>query len=336
MYPSKARWAYGSFVKDQADAFRFLGHEVDVAGPGEAKGPVRIQIMICWRLLKFLLSKKQYGAIVCHFPARTLHWAFLALLLRRKPLKVFAHGSDLRLYPGDAWLSKWIKRVCVAILSWLHERDGIEVYVPSKSYAAYLRSVGIRSKVITPSYMPQLNDERRNKKVEEIRCRASRKVVLYSGRESWIKGFDLIHRMLANLDGADAHFLLVGDFPSLRQTTNLTIMAPLKRREFLSLLQRVDIVLIPSRYESFSLIAAEAVALKVPLVCSNIDAIVEHVGDGYPLMFESGDIFAFVNRLKYGLNNTIEENREFMAATPSPQLRDFSVWAECLNHRLGI
>lgn len=58
----------------------------------------------------------------------------------------------------------------------------------------------------------------------------------------------------------------------------------------LDAMQNVDIVFLPSLFESFGYVAVEAMCLKKPLVCSDAGALSEVVGSSYPFLFKSGSI----------------------------------------------
>lgn len=68
--------------------------------------------------------------------------------------------------------------------------------------------------------------------------------------------------------------------------------------DVLSEMQNVDIVFLPSLFESFGYVAVEAMYLKKPLACSDAGALPEVVGSSYPYLFTSGSISDAVNKLK--------------------------------------
>ena len=114
-------------------------------------------------------------------------------------------------------------------------------------------------------------------------------VYLAAGRfDDYIKGADLIYRAFTYLHQrhSDVFLLVISNsrrFASLlRELPEDTheIIGWLPRKEFLATLALADVVVLPSRYESFGLIAVEAMMLEKPVIANNVGGLQEIVHHG--------------------------------------------------------
>ena len=114
-------------------------------------------------------------------------------------------------------------------------------------------------------------------------------VYLAAGRfDDYIKGGDLIYRAFTYLyERTPNVFLLV--ISNSRRFSNVLRDLPenayrivdwMPRPEFLAAMAAVDVVALPSRYESFGLIAVEAMMLEKPVVANNVGGLQEIVHHG--------------------------------------------------------
>lgn len=140
------------------------------------------------------------------------------------------------------------------------------------------------------------------------RKRSNKKLrVLFAGRFEPRKGYDLALRMAAAVAGKQAiHFDFAGcdltestvqrakaqsgiDPRSLR---NATFHGDVDRAQLDELFMQSDIVIMPSRFESFGLVAIEAMAAGSPVLAMSIGGLAEVVEDGVSgYLFQSEDEF---------------------------------------------
>jgi glycosyltransferase involved in cell wall biosynthesis len=118
-------------------------------------------------------------------------------------------------------------------------------------------------------------------------------LLLILSRLHWKKGIDTAIRALRDLP--HAHLCIAGEGPAARQYARLAERLGLAARvHFLgwrsdrkALLEASDICLLPSRYEPFGTVIAEAWAARRPLVAALADGARQYVRDG-----ENGAVFA--------------------------------------------
>jgi D-inositol-3-phosphate glycosyltransferase len=127
-----------------------------------------------------------------------------------------------------------------------------------------------------------------------------RKVVLFAGRIQPLKGADLAIRTIAALRDPAALLLLVGGpsgadgeaemsslvrlVDSLGVRHQVRFVDPVPHRELAAYYRAADVCLVPSRTESFGLVALEAAACGTPVVASAVGglrSLVDHATTGF-------------------------------------------------------
>ena len=175
------------------------------------------------------------------YPAGFVGW--VTARLRRVPLVVYAHGTDVRDAPTRGplyrFLARWVVRHADAIVT------------NSSDTAAHVRRLG-RQPIIAPPGVP-LDDFPPSPRPAERR-------VLYLGGRNPRKGYDVASRLADTLVG-----------PGLRE-----VDAP----EVASLLAAHDILLVPSVAEPFGLVAVEAISSGRWVVASDVGGLRDIVIDG--------------------------------------------------------
>jgi len=121
------------------------------------------------------------------------------------------------------------------------------------------------------------------------------RIILFVGRIEPLKGIDILINAVAQLEeGADFHVLIVGgDKRSQRQVSHLQELASGlgigERVCFLGAVDHeklplyynaADVCVVPSYYESFGLVALEAMACGTPVVASRVGGLTGTVKDG--------------------------------------------------------
>jgi glycosyltransferase involved in cell wall biosynthesis len=160
---------------------------------------------------------------------------------------------------------------------------------------------------------------------EKFNIPEDRKIILYMGRIHKIKGVDFLVRAYAYLKnemkykdavlvivGSDDGFL--GEVKSLVQSLGISrsviFTGPLYGKIKLGAYVDSDIVVLPSRYETFPNVVLEAYACSKPVVASNVEAIPDIVLHGKTgLLFQAGDVKGLTNAIAYMLTHSEEAVR---------------------------
>ena len=216
-------------------------HRVTVVAPSSYRG------WLGWRYvrltLRALLARGPFVGVEAHplFPTGLI--GLVVARLRRIPLIVVAHGSDVRSTAGRTRLHRAAARRVA--------RGAAAVVANSSETASLVAALGARAVVIPPGVDPG---------VFQPTPRPAERRVLYLGGADRAKGADI---------AADLADTLAG--PGL---------ATLTPREVAAAMASHDVVLVPSRAEAYGLVAAEALASGRWVVARRVGGLADLVEDG--------------------------------------------------------
>ena len=117
------------------------------------------------------------------------------------------------------------------------------------------------------------------------------------------KAFDLLVRALGALKGRDWRLVIVGPTDRSAQalaavraaigetglTDRVTLTGPLRQQRLADYYASTDVFLMPSLYEGYGMVLAEAMARGLPIVCTTGGAAAETVPDGAAIKVPPGD-----------------------------------------------
>jgi glycosyltransferase involved in cell wall biosynthesis len=192
---------------------------------------------------KALTVRGPFDGVEGHFLLPAGPIAVVAARIRRLPLVVYAHGTDVR---DQAWrtpVHRWLARQVA--------RSAAVVVASSSDTATWVRRLG-RDPVVVP---PGIDVGRFSPTP-----RPPRRRVLYLGGDVAGKGVETARRLADTLVG-----------PGIRE------IAP---SEVPALMASHDVILVPSLQESFGLVAAEAIASGRWVVAAATGGLVDVVTDG--------------------------------------------------------
>jgi glycosyltransferase involved in cell wall biosynthesis len=154
-----------------------------------------------------------------------------------------------------------------------------------------------------------------------------KKIVLFVGRLSWIKGPDTAIKVFSKLlERCDCHMIMVGpDEGMLNFCTNIinrlnlskhiTIISKLDHDSIYSLCGAADVMLVTSRSESASMSIAEAQSCGLPIVARNVGGIRYMFRNGISgYLVESDHVNEYVNLL-LGLLTSNSLRKQFALAS---------------------
>ena len=237
LWPTADLPSAGAFVRDRVkglDGFTVIG-------------PDRYDVPMPWRYLKLawraLTARGKFDGVEAHVLFPTGLIGLLAARLRRIPLVVYVHGSEVTTTAHENALYHWLARLVATRAD--------EVVANSEDTARLTEKLGRKPLVIPPGI-----------DLERFRPtpRPTERRVLYLGGKRPEKGYDVA------LELADT---LVGHFLDERTP-----------EEIPALIAAHDIVLMPSREEGFGLAAAEAIASGRWVVAAAVGGLPEVVTDG--------------------------------------------------------
>ena len=144
----------------------------------------------------------------------------------------------------------------------------------------------------------------------ELGLDADARILLAAGRIERPKGLDVLIEALGEMTAVDrVQLLIIGgderaaaELARLRRVAEAAGVSDLVRfvgsvthEQIGTYYNAADVVVMPSRYESFGLVAAEAMASGVPVVASRVGGLASTVADGrtgYLIPWQSPDLFA--------------------------------------------
>ena len=173
-------------------------------------------------------------------------------------------------------------------------------------------------------------------------------ILLFVGRIQPLKGADLAVLTLSELSHEAAHLVLVGgssgpegprEEKRIRQmvdelglTQRVTFIEPQKHEKLVNWYQAADVVIMPSKSESFGLVALEASATGVPVVASSVgglQTIIEHDLSGY--LIDDRDPFSYASYVSKNIDDSnkaesmsveaIKKSRSFTWSVTAARLR---------------
>ena len=167
------------------------------------------------------------------------------------------------------------------------------------------------------------------------------RMVLAIGRIEPLKGFDILIRSMAQLsDRSNVVLSIIGgddrasrELAALRAvaeevgvTDSVRLLGPRPHEDLPAYYNAADVVAVPSFYESFGLVAVEAMASGVPVVASRVGGLASTVADGrtgYLIPWRCPEPFA--EKIELLLRN--EELRRALGRAAAERMRSYS-WTE--------
>jgi len=230
--------------------------------------------------------------------------AWLAARLAGKKCLITVHeviGSDWKDMQGMNWLTAWLHR----FLEWLIVALPFDRYVTVSQYTAKrVEKYGIRPQRISVAYNGINYDQFDMSKADRPAIRemlnlSDKFVYMYFGRPGISKGVEyliaeapLICREIPN----SRLLLLLGKEPAEGYKKMLSLIKemqieelvilhdPVPRIELPGYIAAADCVVVPSLSEGFGFTAAEACAMEVPVVASDVGSLPEIVSGRYMLI----------------------------------------------------
>lgn len=273
------------------------------------------QIPVAMRAIYKAIKVLKPDVIYCHSTWAGL-FARLPMLLTKKPCRVIynAHGwSFLR----DT--TEWKRRIYALIESILQKCTDVIVNVSRYEYESALQ-YGLKSDnqiVIYSGISSQKGQIDSNVKLPETKIN-----LLFVGRFDPQKGLDILLKAFRDCNRNDLHLTIIGDNVigggqtiQKKNTDYITFLGWVPHSKLASYYNACDLVVMPSRWEAFGLVAVEAMKYGKPVIASDRGALPELIHDGCNgKIFEMENPNSLCNVLK---NITKKDAREMGKAAKS-------------------
>lgn len=198
-----------------------------------------------------------------------------------KPYVMMPHGF---LEPERLKISPWKKRIvgCLVekpllrnanaiVATSLSEEDGIRAY--GLSNPVYIMPIGLDTKVIDKGV-------RNEKLLRRLGCDLSKRHLLFFSRITPIKGLDILAQAWEKIDHDGWQLLIVGPddrgyatevrrlYDAQITLGSVVLHGPVYGQDKYDLLKSVEAFVLPTRSENWSIAVAEALAARLPVVCT--------------------------------------------------------------------
>ncbi len=288
-YPPRPWSGIGVAVAAQARALAAAGVEVTVlvAGGGEAAGGAgesrpNLRVLPLGRC-SFPLDPRRFDAVHVH----SLRLGELAVELARRyalPLAATAHGLVHRELGATATGHPW--SMAQRRLLGAADRAVLVSAAERAAAVAWLPEIAARSRVVPNAVEPAVFPAGAPRRPPDAAA-----PVVFAGRFAASKGMDLLAGLVPRLLAAGRRVVLAGghgDAAGEALARRLAAAFPgrcrlagwLGRGELSSLLGGAALAVVPSRYEPFGLVAAEALAAGAPVLAADVGGLREVVGEG--------------------------------------------------------
>lgn len=244
------------------------------------------------------------------------------------PLVATIHATEAGRHSG--WLSQSLNQQIHSVEWWLANRADalITCSTAMRAEVSHLFEVTdmtvIHNGIYPRGWRPSAASVRA---ARERYSPAGAPVVVYFGRLEWEKG---VHDLLAALPRVRRAFpgtrlvvagqgrqasALVEQARKLRVRRSVDFVGHLPDRALTALLATADVVVLPSRYEPFGIVALEAAAAGAPLVASTAGGLAELVVDGETgLSVTPGDVDGIATAVRAVLTDPAAAARRARAA----------------------
>lgn len=250
-----------------------------------------------------VLRRLNADLVHSHFPMDVALQANGAITLAKLPYVYTAHGL-VRSTPAStlftlATLINSARAALVAIshavlASWTQQAQ----FDPTRQYVIHN---GIRLEDFDPD-LPRLANWRAQYGIQE-------NVLLFgaAGRLTWEKGYEYLIRAAASLvRSCPVHFIVAGEGGLRGNLEGMIAEHHLKGRFHLigyeddmqRFLREIDVLIVPSISEGFSLTLLEACAMRLPCIATRVGGIPEVAPNGVALLISPGDVEGLIEAMQ--------------------------------------
>ncbi|QHS23514.1 glycosyltransferase family 4 protein [Virgibacillus sp. MSP4-1] len=286
MYPSQVHPSFGIFIKNQVDALRLRGFDIDVIAVQDPRmGKFRVIRKYFFWALKVaasLLNGKRYDLVHAHYIVPSGLLGLLVKKIQGSRLIITSHGGDLdkmaKIHPLMERLTGRILHQSDYIIAVGEElkQKLVEHYRISTNKLEII-NMGVNRKIFRPI------DDKKAKDTLQLNYHYTH--LLFVGNLIKAKGIlELVeafkqlkkkHNMLQlHLIGAAKEPDFMHHIEALIQNEeDIFIYQPLKQKDIAIWMSAADLFILPSHMEGFGLVALEAMSCHTPVIGSDVGGL---------------------------------------------------------------
>jgi len=304
-YPNRYKCYAGMHVKRQVLLHRESGLNVIVLAPHSSQ---RNLVHSTWKYVVLSLQVL-HAMLLGRFDLVHAHWVMPAGLLgsllsrsRHKPFVITSHGAFVDDFESQPWLIRCLVR---AIL-----RSADVVIAVGQQHKSKVKAVARlpseRVPVISMGVVPCAASISRPEARRALGFPEEEKIVIFVGNLERVKGPDVLVMAASALLERGCQFRLVigGQGPEKQRVLSMvdsrglgdttSVIGVIPPEDVFTWLSAADVCVVPSRAETFGLVAMEAMACGTAVVASDVGGLSENITDGETgFLFPPGDYICF-------------------------------------------
>jgi glycosyltransferase involved in cell wall biosynthesis len=319
MYPSERSLTFGIFVKNQVEALKERGIDVDVIAVTNPKMGKKnaLKKYSLWALQiawNFLTRGRHYDVVHAHYVFPTGLFALLYKKCFGTRMIVTAHGGDIdKMAKKHERIRRWTMNI-------LQEADHV-IAVGHQLYDEIGRDFGVneakRSLINMGVNRSVFHSMDRQQAKERCGIKKEEKAILYVGNLIREKGLlellDAYTKVKQSIPETSLYFIgAVKDerfYEQLlqhiqeKQLTNVHLLPAKPQQEIATWMNAADVFVLPSHIEGFGLVALEAMACGTPVVGTNVGGLKYLLANGAGMLVEAKNSEALAETLIRVLTN---------------------------------
>lgn len=254
------------------------------------RSPLSTENVKAYRALKRIISQGNYDIIHCHTPSAAVLTRLAARKAGKRGTKVIYTAHGFHFYKGAPlknWLLyypiEWLCAHWTDTLITINQEDYrfAQKHLPAKEIV-YVPGVGIDLK----KYSPSVSAEKRQELRTSLGLKPGEKMLLSVGELTRRKNHEAMLRALAKATEHSWKYYVCGSGELQEYLSSMLVSLGLTDRVFLlgyrrdipNLCACADLFLFPSLQEGLPVALMEAIACKVPVLCSDIRGNTDLVG----------------------------------------------------------
>lgn len=335
MYPSSKNVSFGIFVKNQVEALRGKGLNIDVLAIDDHRMERKyvVKKYLKWLFYFFFkvgFSRKKYDIIHAHyvFPSGLLGLWYKKL--KGGKLVVTAHGGDIdKMANKSPFFNKQTEKILhnadtiIAVGEKL--RDDIVAKFKVNQEKIHVINMGVNRSTFKPM--------EKNLVRKKLNLGSNKFVILFVGNLikakgvfELVKSFEQLKQLYSDMElhliGANKEPQFLGtmsDYIERQNISDIYFHPPMHQSDIAEWMSAADCFVLPSHMEGFGLVALEAMACHTPVVASDVGGLSYLVKNGAGLLIQPKDINSLKSAiekiyLQFSLRDELIEAGEKVAA----------------------